>query len=218
MPIYNGIEYFTESFHSIVLQTFTQWELIIAINGHPQNSNIYNFVIAITSKYPELSDKIKIFDFHHLSGKSNTLNAMLEYCRYNYIALLDVDDIWFENKLEKQIKYLHEYDVIGTKCIYFKTNGQTDDGPELPVGDFTNFNFKLFNPIINSSSIIKKELCYWDNSINGVEDYDLWFRLNRDGKKFYNLPDILIKHRLHDDSAFNSNGNSLMVQELLNKY
>ena len=218
MPIYNGIEYFTESFYSIISQTFNEWELIIAINGHEQNSNIYNFANCIVSKYPQMLHKIKILDFYHISGKSNTLNAMLEYCKYNYVALLDVDDIWFENKLEKQIQYLNDYDVIGSKCIYFKTNGQTDNGPDLPVGDFTNFDFKQFNPIINSSSVIRKELCYWDNSIDGVEDYDLWFRLKRDGKKFYNLPDVLVKHRLHNDSAFNSNGNSLMVHELLNKY
>lgn len=218
MPIYNGIEYFTESFYSIISQTFNEWELIIAINGHDQNSNIYNFANCIVSKYPQMLHKIKILDFYHISGKSNTLNAMLEHCKYNYVALLDVDDIWFENKLEKQIQYLNDYDVIGSKCIYFKTNGQTDNGPDLPVGDFTNFDFKQFNPIINSSSVIRKELCYWDNSIDGVEDYDLWFRLKRDGKKFYNLPDVLVKHRLHNDSAFNSNGNSLMVHELLNKY
>lgn len=218
MPIYNGIEYFTESFNSIILQTFTEWELIIAINGHSPNSNIYNFVIFITSKYPQLSNKIKIFDFHHISGKSNTLNAMLKHCKYNYVSLLDVDDIWLKNKLEKQIIYLDEYDVIGSKCMYFNTNGETADGPDLPVGDFTDFNFKLFNPMINSSSVIRKKLCYWDNSLNGVEDYDLWFRLKRNGKKFYNCSEVLVKHRLHDNSAFNSNGNSSMVEELLNKY
>ena len=218
MPIYNGIEYFTESFYSIISQTFNEWELIVAINGHPQNSNIYNFAKYVVSKYPQMLHKIKILDFYHISGKSNTLNAMLEHCKYNYVALLDVDDIWSENKLEKQIQYLNDYDVIGSKCVYFKTNGQSDNGPDLPVGDFTNFDFKQFNPIINSSSVIRKELCNWDNSIDGVEDYDLWFRLKRDGKKFYNLPDILVKHRLHDNSAFNSNGNSLMIHELLNKY
>lgn len=218
MPIYNGIEFFTTSLHSIISQTFTEWELIIAINGHPYNSNIYNFVKHVVSKYPQLSHKIKIFDFYYISGKSNALNAMLEHCKYNYVALLDVDDIWLDNKLEKQSIHLNNYDVIGSKCVYFDIHEQTTNGPNLPVGDFSNFNFKLFNPIINSSSVIRKELCYWNNSIDGVEDYDLWLKLKRDNKKFYNCSDILVKHRLHEGSAFNSNGNSLMVQDLLNKY
>lgn len=218
MPIYNGVQYFTQSFYSIVQQTFTNWELIIGINGHIQNSNIYNFVKNVVSNYPELVHKIKVIDYYYLSGKSNTLNKMIEECQYDYVALLDVDDIWEKNKLEMQIIYLNTYDVIGSKCIYFNNNGEHSNGPELPIGDFSNFNFKLFNPVINSSSIIRKNLCYWNNDLNGVEDYDLWLRLKRDGKKFYNCSDNLVKHRLHNDSAFNSKGNSLKLTELLNKY
>jgi len=218
MPIYNGIEFFTESFYSIVSQTFTEWVLIIGINGHPPNSNIYNFTKCIISKYPKLSHKIKLIDFHHLLGKSATLNAMLEYCHYNYVALLDVDDIWNEYKLEHQVIYLNKYDVIGTNCSYLMSDGRMRCGPNLPVGDLSDFNFKEFNPIINSSSIIRKDLCWWNNEIDGVEDYDLWLRLKRDGKKFYNCSDIMVKHRLHDASAFNSKGNSLLVKELLDKY
>lgn len=217
MPIYNGIQYFTVSFNSIVGQTFVDWELIIGINGHPQNSNVYNFVRCIISKYPQLTHKIKLIDYYYLSGKSNTLNKMLEECQYDYVALLDVDDIWEKNKLEKQAVYLNTYDVIGSKCIYFNNNGECSNGPDLPLEDFSNFNFKLCNPIVNSSSIIRKNLCYWNNETI-LEDYDLWLRLNRDGKKFYNCSDNLVAHRLHDESAFNSNGNSSMIQELLDKY
>ena len=218
MPIYNGIQFFTESLNSIINQTFTEWELIIGINGHSSNSNIYHFAKCIISKYPELSHKIKLIDFYYLSGKSNTLNVMLEHCMYDYVALLDVDDTWEKNKLEYQVIHLNEYDVIGTQCSYFSIDGTISSGPDLPKNDFSDFNFKLFNPIINSSSVIRKNLCRWDNTINGVEDYDLWLRLKRDGKKFYNCSEILVKHRLHSDSAFNSNGNSSMIQELLDKY
>lgn len=217
MPIYNGIEYFTQSFNSIIIQTFTEWELVIGINGHPPNSNVYIFAKNIVSKYPELSDKIKLIDFYYLSGKSNTLNMMLEHCKYNYVALLDVDDIWEKNKLEVQVPYLNTYDVIGTQCSYL-LNDTLHSGPNLPNGDLTNFNFKLTNPIINSSSVIRKELCNWNNLFDGVEDYDLWLRLKRNMKKFYNCSDILVQHRLHQNSAFNSNGNNLLVEKLLNKY
>ena len=34
MPIYNGIEFIEESVKSIIKQTYTEWELIIGINGH----------------------------------------------------------------------------------------------------------------------------------------------------------------------------------------
>ena len=41
MPIYNGIEFINESVSSIILQTFGEWELIIGINGHPENSEVF---------------------------------------------------------------------------------------------------------------------------------------------------------------------------------
>jgi hypothetical protein len=38
--------------------------------------------------------------------------------------------------------------------------------PDIPVGDISALNFSNSNPIINSSSIIRKELCYWDPKWN----------------------------------------------------
>jgi len=40
MPIYNGIEFIEESVSSILNQTYDQWELIIGVNGHPENSPV----------------------------------------------------------------------------------------------------------------------------------------------------------------------------------
>jgi NAD-dependent DNA ligase len=90
---------------------------------------------------------------------------MIPYCNYKYIALLDVDDIWHDEKLNVQSQLLNHFDVIGTKCVYFgDMNGIV---PDIPVGDISDFNFASVNPIINSSSIIRKDLCHWNE--NGIE-------------------------------------------------
>ena len=199
MPIYNGIEFIEESVSSILSQTFEKWELIIGINGHPPNSEIYKIACIFQNIYP---DKIKVLDFYHLQGKSTTLNAMIPYCKYDYVALLDVDDIWIPNKLEIQAVYLDKYDVIGTKCVYFgNLNGNI---PDIPIGDLSNVNFLSGNPIINSSVLIRKEYCYWEE--NGIEDYELWLRLKSQGRTFFNCSDVLVRHRIHSNSAFNSTG------------
>ena len=212
MPIYNGIEFIEDSVNSILNQTYNNWELIIGVNGHPQKSDVYE----VAKKYENVygSTKIRVFDLYMLKGKSNTLNFMLRYCNNNYIALLDVDDIWYPNKLEIQTKYLNDFDIVGSNCVWF---GERNDViPSIPIGDISEFNFKQVNPIINSSSIIRKGLCYWNN--NDLEDYDLWLRLRKLGRKFYNCEEILVKHRIHKTSAFNANGNHLKVAELLAKY
>ena len=41
IPIYNGIEFIDESVQSVINQTYCDWELLIGINGHCENSSIY---------------------------------------------------------------------------------------------------------------------------------------------------------------------------------
>lgn len=219
MPIYNGVEFLKDSLPSIIEQTYTDWELLIGVNGHPENSIVYkniinhiNFInIKFSSKY---KDKIRIFDFYTIKGKANTLNEMIKYCSYNYIALLDVDDIWSIEKLKIQSYFLEKFDVIGTLCEYL-VNNKKQKGPLLPIGDISQFNFFKVNPIINSSVIIKKELAYWNPMWEGIEDYELWLKLKKQNKKFYNCPFSLVIHRLHNNSAFNAKGNQNLVTNLL---
>ena len=208
MPIYNGIEFIEESVSSILNQTYDKWELIIGINGHPENSDVYK----ITKEYEKRSVvKIRVYDFYKIKGKSNTLNEMIQYCKYDYVALLDVDDIWHAKKLEIQSHMLNSYDVIGSNCVWF--GDRPGIIPKIPIGDISNFDFSTVNPIINSSCIIRKELCHWNE--NGVEDYDLWLRLRKSGKRFFNCKEILVKHRIHTASAFNAKGNDNKVNDLL---
>jgi len=212
IPIYNGIEYIEDSVSSVLQQTYTNWELIIGINGHPPNSEVYQKA----KEYESKSDKIRIIDYYPIKGKSNTLNEMLRHCKFDYIALLDVDDIWHERKLEIQSILLNNYDVIGSKCIWFGDRGGVV--PIIPTDDISNYDFSLVNPIINSSSITRKELCYWNSSWDGIEDYDMWLRLRNQNKKIFNFQEILVKHRIHNDSAFNAKGNGNKVPELLRSH
>ena len=207
IPIYNGIEFIEESVSSVLNQTYEQWELLIGINGHPQNSHVY-----LTAKeYEKKSGKVRVFDFYNIRGKSNTLNEMIRFCNYNYVAILDVDDIWHPQKLEIQSQLLNKFDVIGSNCVWF--GNRPGVVPQIPTGDISNIDFSIVNPIINSSSLIRKELSYWNE--NGIEDYDLWLRLRKQNKKFFNFKEILVKHRIHNASAFNSKGNNNKVDSLL---
>ena len=216
MPIYNGSEFLPESLSSVIKQTFTEWELLIAINGYAEpESTIYKMVKDYVKSVGDM--RIKVLDYYDCKGKAATLNKMLGECKYSYVAILDVDDIWLPTKLVVQQPFLLKgYDVIGTKCVYF---GEMNNiVPAIPNGDIGNFNFLQVNPLINSSAVIKKELAYWDTTVFGVEDYDLWLRLWREKKRFYNCPEVLVKHRIHRQSAFNAKGNDNHVAALRLKY
>ena len=209
MPIYNGIEFIDESIESIKEQSYEKWELIIGINGHEPNSDVY-----LRAKEYE-SDKIRIIELYPIKGKANALNEMLKYAQYNWIALLDVDDIWHNDKLLFQNEFTKDYDIIGTGAQYF---GNSCGYAPIPYNDLSNFDFLSVNPIINSSCLVRKELCYWDSNYDGVEDYDMWLRLSKLKKRFFNIERILVRHRIHNNSAFNAKGNHLKVAELRNRY
>lgn len=211
MPIYNGINFINESVSSILYQTYHKWELIIGINGHSQNSNIYKEA----KKWENRDTRIKVFDLYTINNKSDALNEMIKYCKYDWICLLDVDDKWLPNKLEKQVLFMNTYDVIGGQCKYF---GDLNITPQIPINDITNFNFFAVNPIINSSCLLKKKYCFWNKEWDGVEDYDLWLKLWTQNKTFYNVNDIIILHRIHENSAFNAKGNNLKVKKLKQYY
>jgi teichuronic acid biosynthesis glycosyltransferase TuaG len=212
IPIYNGIEFIEESVTSVLHQTFTEWELLIGVNGHLKNSDVY--LKAKEYERKAITGKIKVSDFVEIKGKPNALNEMVKHAKYDSIALLDVDDVWLPEKLENQVQMINlNYDVIGTNCVYF---GNVNKKSTIPLKELTYYNFKKGNPIINSSVIIKKELCYWNDV--PLEDYDLWIRLRKQGRTFYNCPDVLMKHRLHSNSAFNAKGNGQFKKELIQKH
>jgi hypothetical protein len=90
--------------------------------------------------------------------------------------------------------------------------------PKIPMGDISNVDFTIVNPIINSSVIIKKELCYCDETIPALIDYEMWLRIRNMNKTFYNCSEIVVFHRIHKQSAFNSKGNQKYGPMLLRKY
>ena len=207
IPLYNGIEFLETSISSIKNQTYPHWEVIIGINGHQQESEVYNQA----KSYENEKISIKWYPF---KNKVDTLNEMVKDCRYDIICLLDVDDYWLENKLEKQIEIWKtgKYDVVGTLCQYFEER----NGISSIQTDEINYNtFYSYNPIINSSIMMHKKDAVWRKLFYSIEDYDLWLKLNLEGKKFYNISEHLVMHRIHSESSFNSKNNGSLVGTLL---
>ena len=208
IPLYNGIEYLSTSLTSIFEQTFTSWKVIIGINGHPQNSEVFiktsEIVAAIESKY-NIKNKVEVLQLD-TKGKPASMNKMCECVKTSHIAILDVDDIWLPTKLEEQVPLLSTFDVVGTQCQYF---GEWDGIPNNPMGNINEYNFFQGNPLINSSIVMKTQYMKYDESeITGVEDYELWLRLRYTYTcRFFNISKVLVGHRVHKMSAFNFTNN-----------
>ena len=109
IPLFNGIEYLEECLNSVKEQTIKEWEIIVGINGHKLDSEIYK-----KAKMYE-SDKIRVV-YYDVKGRVNALNAMVKDSKYNIICTLDVDDKLHKLKFEKQIPLIEKYDVISSNC------------------------------------------------------------------------------------------------------
>ena len=70
----NGIEFIDEQVNSVIEQSYQNWELIIAVNGHSENSEVFQ----IANKFANKDPRISVYDMYQLKGKSVTLNEMIK--------------------------------------------------------------------------------------------------------------------------------------------
>ena len=212
IPMYNGVEFISTALESIHTQTYSFWEVIVGVNGHSEDSDVFKQAY----KYHHIKDNVwgtVIVKHYSTKGKVDTSNEMIKDCRFDTICILDVDDYWLPTKLEKQIEIWKtgKYDVVGTFCRYF---GDKDGYPSIPSREIDTKYILDVNPIINSSAMFRKSDAKWSDNFKGLDDYDMWIRLAFEGKKFYNIPEVLTMHRIHIQSAFN-NTNHNNVPSLL---
>lgn len=207
LPTYNGERFLSQSIDSVLSQTFTEFELLIGLNGTTDNSRV------IIDRYTD--KRIRVFDYLDDKGKAKTLNKLVKESKYDLIALQDDDDIWIPTKLETQINNLDGYDVVGTFISYIDEENNIIGGPSLHSfhDEIKELSLCGNNQVANTSSMFKKtdalDIGGWSQNLDGIEDYDFWIRLMRNGKKFLNIPEFLVLHRIHKSSNFNQKKHDL---------
>ena len=95
MNCYNGEKFLRESLNSIINQTYKNWELIFWDNLSNDKSKM------ILNEFDD--NRIKYFSSKNFLSLYEARNQAILKCSGKYIFFLDVDDIWFENKVEEQI-------------------------------------------------------------------------------------------------------------------
>lgn len=208
MPAYNAELYIGEAIKSVINQTFQNWELIIVDDGSTDTT------AEIIVEYKRNEKRIKsLFQKNGKQGKARNLG--LAYSNGKYIAFLDADDLWVENKLTIQINYLlvnQEIDLIFSSGYFLDRGNSTDFDvvvkPIWNINDLPLFVNKNQVPIV---SVIVKKICLdnvsnfiEDLDIQNVEDYHLWLKLLSKQFILASIPDKLFYYRIHSDqNTFN---------------
>ena len=190
-------DYFKQAIDSCLNQTFTDFEIILVVNGVSieEKSNFINFL--------KRFERVHLYftDVHCLTYN---LNFGLNKCNGFYIARMDADDISYPERLEKQIFFMDNNTNIGICGSWFEfidENNKKIRDIRLPVTDM-EIRRSLYwsNPICHPSVMIKKDIlkkvCGYMGGLY-AQDYDLWLRIALDKSvKFYNIPEALIGYRM----------------------
>jgi len=216
LATYNGEKFIKKSIDSVLSQTFKKFELLIGFNGTTDDSK------DIVNSYND--ERIRVFDYGDDKGKSKTLNKLLKEARADWLAIQDDDDMWMGNKLEEQILFCKDFDIIGSQIRYVDENDALTGTILSLAKDHNDILFRALNGdnhIANTSAVFKKDKTVqvggWDESIIGVEDFDFWLKMIKVADcKVTNLDNILVHHRVHSNSNFNTK--VWNVDEILKKY
>jgi teichuronic acid biosynthesis glycosyltransferase TuaG len=194
MPAYNAEKTIVESIESVIRQTYVNWELIIVNDGSKDSTSA--LVLAIND------ERLRLIEQENC-GVASARNNGIKNVKGEFIAFLDSDDLWVEEKLERQIGTL-----VGNKCkmCYSKTwcfgesSNQTSDcfvNVELDFEDKHKILIYDFIPILTVliAKDVIDEVGYFDESLRGVEDWDLWIRVLQKYEAIY-LNEFLAKYRV----------------------
>jgi len=200
--VYNGEKYLQETIDSVLNQTLDEIKYIIVDDG--SNDQTKHILLNIKD------DRVKVVTLPH-SGRGLALNAGLERCNANFVAILDADDIADKNRLAYQLKVFEDNQDVDVVSSYFSINlnkfYQTEGIHDNY--NYSNIGYKTFikhNAICHSSAMIKVECLrkVAGYNVNRTElfDYDLWLRLMGIGCKFSMIEMPLVFKRIHDEQNF----------------
>lgn len=197
---------------SIIIPSYNRYELLLCAINSVRNQTFRDFEIIVVddcssdNKYDNLKtiSDIRYFRLPKRTGlPSKVRNYGILQSRGDWIAFLDDDDTWIENKLEEQFKMTDKYNFICSDSFY--ENVLFRKGRELHIwlnANPKNTNelnldiIKNHNLIINSSVLIKKKLLEEigyipeNKEYRAIEDHITWIKVLEKGYScfFVDLP------------------------------
>ena len=185
---------------SVYNQTLKPKQIVMVVDGPVPED--------ITKVLEELKKEIDIFEvypYEKNSGLGIALKKGTEFCKYEYIARMDSDDISLPDRFEKQMKKFEEDPelslVASNSQEFIDTLDNLANVKALPEKheDIVEF-MKGRCPFVHPTVIMKKEMLlkaggyeHW----HYAEDYYMWVRMYLAGAKFYNIQENLINFRIN---------------------
>lgn len=205
VPAYNTAATIAECIDSILAQTFTDFELIIADDGSTDNT------CEIISQYKD--SRIRLLRRKH--DFIATLNTLLYEAKGKYIARMDADDVMMPDRLRIEYDYMEahpEVAVVGGRMEFFSATrpvskgerpqdvNANNDNRTKKVSVVTAYDLLESCGIYNPTSMIRREVLYkygfkYEETYTCAQDFRLWADMLKQYLIIHNINDVLVRYR-----------------------
>lgn len=212
MPCYNAAATLEESIQSVLNQTFGAFELILIDDGSSDPTR------SIMERYQSIDSRIRVLYNQENRGVSYTRNLGVREARYEWIALLDGDDCWSPDKLEKQTLTIEQNPgcaLFFTGSCFMTFSGERS-GYIFHAKRRVTYQDLLYQNLIPCSSVMVKRQAMLKHPMNEAyavgEDYITWLQILKEYGYAIGLDEPLLIYRLSSKNLSRSKIRSARIQ------
>lgn len=200
IPTYNRADLLPETLKSVRDQTFSNWHCWIAEDGETKET------LDVIKPFLE-DDRFKYLSGEHAGFPAAPRNRAICKGNAKYVAILDDDDLWLPEKLEKQVKFLESHPncvLLGCNAFCWTGTGKWDECPlYYKNSKAEKINCKALlsqNHIVHSSAILRRtaieQAGLYNETLNPPigEDHELWLRVGSLGE-IWVMPEPCVVYR-----------------------
>ncbi|MET3697027.1 glycosyltransferase involved in cell wall bisynthesis [Bacillus oleivorans] len=193
MPAFNCGDFIGITLDSVIAQTYQNWEVIVIDDCSTDNTE------EVVKTYSSMDTRIKYYKLDKNSGAAVARNKAIDLANGKYMAFLDSDDVWFPEKLTKQISFMKEHGYNFTCTSYTKIDEQ---------GNYLNRTIKsqrksdydgILKTCPGNSTVIYDAMNLGKFKIPNIKkrnDYVMWLQVVKKEKYLYGLEEPLGSHRI----------------------
>jgi len=198
MPSFNAESFIEAAIQSVIGQTVSDWEMIIIDDGSRDST------CEIIESLCRKDSRIHLYKNERNMGAANSRNRGLDMCRGEYVALLDSDDLWYPEKLEKQIALAKakKADIVYCSYAIIDEEGRKKC-PDFIVPEYTSAKATLSKSVIScSTALLSKRVVSKYRFPTGFyhEDLAFWLQMLSDGVIAVGAADVLAEYRVRSNS------------------
>ncbi len=200
MPTFNSAQFIRETLHSLIDQTYSNFELIVVDGGSTDDT------LKIVESYLG-DDDLKVIALSREEGTiPKSLNRGISEAKGEFIARMDADDVALPTRLAEQVHFLtchSEIDLAGSGTELFWGGSGICRNPQWH--DDIEDNYLINNPFFHPTVMFRRELYdrglyYYREDQLCDEDYELWGRLIPKAT-CANIDQTLLRYRIHNQNS-----------------